>query len=143
MASDRDLGMDRPITRRDFLQGATATALAGAALGADILDINMAASSPPSGPAGALAAITLVAMVATLVVFGAVVGITRFVSLGSICAGIVLVREAGGFCADIDGAGDVMATGNIMMCPGSVDARYQATPPNSRASVKRSATESR
>jgi myo-inositol-1(or 4)-monophosphatase len=31
-----------------------------------------------------------------------------------ICAGIVLVREAGGFCTDIDGAGDVMATGNIM-----------------------------
>lgn len=31
-----------------------------------------------------------------------------------ICAGIVLVREAGGFVADIDGAVDVMATGNIM-----------------------------
>jgi myo-inositol-1(or 4)-monophosphatase len=31
-----------------------------------------------------------------------------------ICAGIVLVREAGGFARDIDGAADVMATGNIL-----------------------------
>jgi spermidine dehydrogenase len=33
MSGDRDLGMDRAITRRDFLQGATSAALAGAALG--------------------------------------------------------------------------------------------------------------
>ncbi len=31
-----------------------------------------------------------------------------------ICAGIVLVREAGGFAADIDGGPDVMQTGDIM-----------------------------
>ena len=31
-----------------------------------------------------------------------------------ICAGIVLVREAGGFARDIDGAADMMATGNIL-----------------------------
>jgi myo-inositol-1(or 4)-monophosphatase len=31
-----------------------------------------------------------------------------------ICAGIVMVREAGGFAADIDGGPDVMNTGDIM-----------------------------
>jgi myo-inositol-1(or 4)-monophosphatase len=31
-----------------------------------------------------------------------------------ICAGIVMVREAGGFAADIDGGPDVMTTGDIM-----------------------------
>ena len=33
MDGDRDLGMDRAITRRDFLQGATTAALTGAVLG--------------------------------------------------------------------------------------------------------------
>ena len=31
-----------------------------------------------------------------------------------ICAGIVMVREAGGFAAEIDGGPDVMNTGDIM-----------------------------
>ena len=37
----------------------------------------------------------------------------------------------------------ITATGSIMMCPGRVSARYQAMPPNSRASVSRSDTESK
>ncbi|MEN0075671.1 MAG: hypothetical protein AAGC69_14880, partial [Paracraurococcus sp.] len=38
MSRDRALGMDRPIPRRDLLQGAAALALGGAALAAGIAD---------------------------------------------------------------------------------------------------------
>ena len=37
----------------------------------------------------------------------------------------------------------ITATGSIMVWPGSVSARYQAMPPNSRVSVRRSDTESK
>ena len=40
-------------------------------------------------------------------------------------------------------AAAMIATGSIMIRPGSLLARYQATPPNSIASVKRSETESK
>jgi len=51
-----------------------------------------------------------------------------------ICAGIVMVREAGGFAADIDGGPDVMNTGDIMAGNEHMQAELKACIKAARAS---------
>ena len=57
----------------------------------------------------------------------------RNLSKWDMAAGIVLIREAGGFIADCDGGGDPMQTGNIIACNADLMPQVQAALKEARA----------